>query len=382
MINMKAAVLYEQGLPAPYEISKPLRIEQVQLAPPGAGEVLIEVAAAGLCHSDLSTIEGIRPRKVPAVMGHEAAGIVREVGPGVKRLKPGDHVVAVFVSSCGCCRYCADSRPNLCMASWQARADGTLVSGARRLSHQGQDIYHYTGLSTFAEFAVVAENSLVSIDKSVPLEVAALFGCAVVTGVGAVVNTGKVRPGDSAAVIGLGGIGLCALLGLVASGAHPVIAVDLNAEKLALALSLGATHGVLAGTPTTVEEVRGLTNGGVDFAFEMAGSIPAMETAYSLTARGGTTISSGLPNPSKSVAYLHAQMVSDERVVKGSYMGGCVPQRDIPRFIDLYLGGHLPVDRLRSGDVSFDTINHGFDLLATGKAVRQTLIPKLMATSK
>lgn len=376
---MKAAVLYEQGLPQPYEQSRPLRIEEVRIDPPGPGEVLIEVVAAGLCHSDLSTIEGLRPRKVPMVMGHEAAGIVREVGPGVRRFREGDHVVAVFVASCGHCRYCNDSRPSLCTSSWKARADGTLQSGARRLSCDGAELNHYSGLSTFAEYAVVAENSLVAIDKTVPLEVAALFGCAVVTGVGAVFNTAQVRPGRSAAVVGLGGVGLNMLLGLVASGAHPIIAVDLSPEKLELAKSLGATHGVLAGTERTAQEVHDLTNGGVDFAFEAAGSIPAMETAYALLGRGGTAVSAGLPNPVKTVAYAHAPMVSDEKSVKGSYMGSCVPQRDIPRFMDLYLAGKLPVDRLRSGDVSFDTINKGFDLLAAGKVVRQTLRPKLAA---
>jgi alcohol dehydrogenase len=376
---MKAAILYEQGLPRPYEQSRPLRIEEVHLNPPGEGEVLIEIAAAGLCHSDLSTIEGLRLRKTPTVMGHEAAGIVREVGPGVTRFKEGDHVVAVFVASCGQCRYCADSRPNLCTVSWKARAAGTLQSGARRLSCDSVDLHHYSGLSTFAEYAVVAENSLVSIDKDVPLEIAALFGCAVVTGVGAVINTGQVRPGRSAAVVGLGGVGLCMLLGLVASGANPTIAVDLSPEKLDLAKSLGATHSVLAGSTRMAQEVHDLTQGGVDFAFEAAGSIPAMETAYALLGRGGTAISAGLPDPTKTIAYAHAPMVSDEKSVKGSYMGGCVPQRDIPRFMNLYLAGKLPVDRLRSGDVSFDRINMGFDLLAEGKVVRQTLRPNLSA---
>lgn len=377
MINMRAAVLYEQGVPGPYADSRPLRIEQVSLAPPGEGEVLIEVAAAGLCHSDLSSIEGLRPRKLPAVMGHEAAGIVQAVGPGVSRIKVGDHVVAIFVASCGQCRYCASGRPNLCNASWKARTEGTLISGSRKLSCCGNEINHYTGLSTFAEFAVVSETSLVVIDKSVPLEVAALFGCAVVTGVGAVMNTGAVRPGDSAAVVGLGGVGLSALIGLVASGAYPIVAVDVSIEKLALARTLGATHTVVGATATTVQEVHALTNGGVDFAFETAGSIPAMETAYGVTARGGTTISAGLPDPTKTFSYLHAPLVSDERTIKGSYMGSCVPQRDIPKFIGLYQAGKLPVDQLRSGNVSFETLNLGFDLLAAGKVARLTLRPGL-----
>jgi len=374
-MRMKAAVMYEQGRPRPYAETKPLVIEDIELGSPGPGEALIEVAAAGLCHSDLSTIEGLRPRKVPAVMGHEAAGIVREVGTGVKRLKPGDHVVAVFVSSCGLCRYCDSGRPNLCTSSWRARAEGTLQSGVRRLQKNGQQINHYSGLSTFAEYAVISENALVAVDPEVPLEVAALFGCAVVTGVGAVFNSAAVPPGASTAVVGLGGVGLNSLLGLVACGANPIIAVDLRDDKLALATKLGATHTINAGDEKSVEMVRDLTNGGVDFAFEMAGSIPAMETAYALTGRGGMTVSAGLPDPSKTVAYAHAPLVSDERTIRGCYMGGCVPQRDIPRFVSLYRAGKLPVDRLRTGDITFATINEGFDRLADGAVVRQTLRP-------
>jgi len=378
-MRMKAAVMYEQGRPRPYAETKPLVIEDIELGSPGPGEALIEVAAAGLCHSDLSTIEGLRPRKVPAVMGHEAAGIVREVGTGVKRLKPGDHVVAVFVSSCGLCRYCDSGRPNLCTSSWRARAEGTLQSGVRRLQKNGQQINHYSGLSTFAEYAVISENALVAVDPEVPLEVAALFGCAVVTGVGAVFNSAAVPPGASTAVVGLGGVGLNSLLGLVACGANPIIAVDLRDDKLALATKLGATHTINAGDEKSVEMVRDLTNGGVDFAFEMAGSIPAMETAYALTGRGGMTVSAGLPDPSKTVAYAHAPLVSDERTIRGCYMGGCVPQRDIPRFVSLYRAGKLPVDRLRTGDITFATINEGFDRLADGAVVRQTLRPRASA---
>ncbi|RDD96943.1 alcohol dehydrogenase [Paracoccus pantotrophus] len=374
-MKMKAAVLFEQGLPAPYAISQPIQIEEVELDGPGEGEVLIEVVAAGLCHSDLSTIENLRPRKVPTVIGHEAAGIVREVGAGVRRLKVGDHVVATFVASCGCCRYCIDHRANLCTASWTSRAEGTLQSGARRLKFGKGDLHHYTGLSTFAEYAVVSESSLVSIRKDVPLEVAALFGCAVVTGVGAVFNTAALRPGQSAAVVGLGGVGLNALLGAVAAGAYPVIAIDMNPEKLELAKSLGASHAVLASDPNMAEQVKDLTNGGVDFAFEAAGSIPAVHTAYQCLARGGTVISSGLPDPTKTYAYNHAPLVSDEKSIRGSYMGGCDPRRDVPRYLNLYLAGKLPVDRLRSGDLTFEQINQGFDALALGKVVRQTLRP-------
>lgn len=375
-MKMRAAVLYQQGLPRPYAESLPLAIEEVELDPPGPGEVLIEIAAAGLCHSDLSTIEGLRPRKVPAVLGHEGAGIVRETGEGVRGLARGNHVVAVFVASCGSCRFCAAGRPNLCQVSWKARAEGTLQSGARRLHHEASELFHYTGLSTFAQYAVVAENSLVRIDADVPLDIAAIFGCAVITGVGAVLNTARVPVGASVAVLGLGGVGLSALMAAAAGGAWPLVAVDVHDDKLALAASLGASHTVNAGDADCVAQVQEITSGGADFAFEMAGTIPAMETAYAMTARGGTTVSAGLPDPRKTFAYAHAPMVSDERTIKGSYMGSCVPRRDIPRFVDLYRAGRLPVDRLRSGDLGFDALNAGFDRLSDGHVVRQTLIPR------
>lgn len=374
-MKMKAAVLYEQGLVRPYSTSKPLRIEEVSLDGPGDGEVLVQIAAAGLCHSDLSSISGVRTRKTPTVLGHEAAGVVLETGSAVQRVKAGDHVVAVFVASCGQCRHCANGRVNLCEVSWTSRANGSLLSGARRLRLEGRELNHYSGLSTYAQFAVVSEKSLISIDKTVPLHVAALFGCAVVTGVGAVVNTANVKPGQSAAVVGLGGVGLNCLLGLVASGAYPIFAVDLNPGKLELAKALGATHCLLATEPRIIAELRELSSGGVDFAFEMAGSASAMTLAYEVTCRGGTTVSAGLPDPDKVIACPHAALVSDERSVRGSYMGSCTPDRDIPRFIAMYLAGRLPVDRLHSGSVRFEELNHAFDLLADGEIVRQTLVP-------
>jgi alcohol dehydrogenase len=379
-MKMTAAVLYQQGLPHPFAVSKPMRIEQVSLTSPGPGEVLIQVGAAGLCHSDLSAIEGLRPRKLPTVVGHEGAGIVVELGAGVHDVKVGDHVVTSFVSSCGSCRYCSDARPHLCTVSTASRANGTLPSGLRHLvCDDGSELNHYSGLSVYAQYATVDQSAVVAIDKRVPLQVASLFGCAVMTGVGAVVNTAKVAPGRSAAVVGLGGVGLNSLLGLVASGAYPIIAADVLPAKLALAKSLGATHTVLATAKDAIIEVRDLTRGGVDFAFEMAGSMPAMEFAYAITARGGTTVSAGLPRPDAAIAYPHAAMVSDERTIKGSYMGSCIARRDIPRFIDMFMAGKLPVDRLHAGDLGFDGLNEGFDKLADGSVVRQTLRPNSKA---
>jgi alcohol dehydrogenase len=374
-MKMKAAVMREQGKPRPYGVSQPMTIETVDLDPPGPGEVLYKIMGAGLCHSDLSTIENLRPRKLPTIPGHEAAGIVEEVGPGVTGLKPGDHVVSMFVSSCGDCRYCNAGRPNLCQSSLTARTDGTLVSGARRLSLNGEPINHYSGLSVFAQYAVVSQNALIKIPDDVPLEDATIFGCAVVTGAGAVFNTAQVPPGGRMAVVGLGGVGMNALMAGVAAGAERVVAVDLNADKLTLARELGATDTFLAGNADVVEEIRSATDGGLDYVIETAGAIPAMNLAYAIAARGGMVVSAGLPAVSANFSFPHAALVSDEKTIRGSYMGSCVPKRDIPRFIGLYRRGKLPVQKLRTGFITFDQINEGFDKLSDGSVLRQVLRP-------
>jgi alcohol dehydrogenase len=374
-VKTRAAVLYEQGKPRPYAESRPLVVEELDLAPPGPDEALIEIRAAGLCHSDLSAIEGVRQRALPMVIGHECAGIVREVGANVVEAVPGDHVVTSFVSPCGHCPACGGGRPNLCETHWQARNTGALLSGDRRLSLGGAPINHGSGLSAFSQYSVVSRHALVPVDRDVPLEDAALFGCAVMTGVGAVVNTARVPPGAAVAVLGLGGVGLNAMLGALVSGAAQVVAVDLNPPRLGLARQLGATHAFEASDPELEARVRDLTRGGVDFAFEMAGSVEAMELAYRITRRGGTTVSAGLPHFEHRFSVPLAAMVSDERTVKGSYMGSCSPRHDIPRFIELYRQGKLPVDRLRSGRIGLDEINEGFDRLAEGTVVRQILDP-------
>ena len=374
-MRIKAAVLYEQGLPRPYTESRPLRIEEVELDPPGPGEVLIEIAAAGLCHSDLSTIENLRPRPLPIIIGHEGAGIVRECGPGVRGLAPGDHVVALFVTSCGECRDCVRGKPNICASSFAARAKGTLPSGARRLKRlDGAAVNHNSGLSLFAEYAVVTAESVVKIGQDIPLEDAALFGCAVMTGAGAVFNTARLRPGEDVAVVGLGGVGMSALLGAVAGGASRIIAVDRSAEKLALARQWGATDTFLA-DEGCVEAVREATGGGVDTVIETAGVLPALELSVAITARGGQTITAGLPHVQARFAFSPFALVSEERSIRASYMGSCVPRRDLPMMLDLYRRGKLPVDRLRSGFVSLEEMNLGFERLAEGSVLRQILRP-------
>lgn len=372
-MKMTAAVMYEQGLKRPFSISKPLKIETVDLDGPGEGEVLVQVAAAGLCHSDLSAIKGLRPRAMPAVVGHEAAGVVVETGPGVSKFKAGDHVVMVFVASCGRCSYCTAGRPNLCQSSWKARAEGTLQSGARRLHINGKPLNHYSGISCFAEHAVVSETSIVKIPNELPLPLAAIFGCAVITGVGAVLNTARDVAGKSIAIVGLGGIGLSALLGAVLGQAKTIIAIDTKEAKLQLAKELGATHVFLATDPDCVAKIKELTGGGVDYAMEMAGGIAAMNLAYAIGRRGNTTICAGLPPYDATFPVHPAQMVSDERVIKGSYMGSSDPQRDIPYFAQEFASGRLPVDRLLTDQLSFDQLNAGFDKLDDGEVVRQVL---------
>jgi alcohol dehydrogenase len=369
---MKAAILTEMGRSRPYATSMPLTVEDVALDPPGPGELLIRIKATGLCHSDLSVINGDRPRPLPMVLGHEAAGEVVECGPGVTDLKPGDQVVLTFVPSCGSCLPCMEGRPALCEPGARANVGGTLLSGSRRLRFHEAPIYHHIGVSGYAEYAVVSRRSAIKVDGSLPAQEAALFGCAVLTGVGAVVNTAKLPAGTSVAVVGLGGVGLSALLGANLAGAAEIVAVDISPQKLEVASRLGATKTVQAG-PEAVKEVRDLTNGGVDFAFEMASSVPALQLAYDITRRGGTTVTASLPNPAHKFSIPAVQLTAEERTLKGCYLGSCVPARDIPRFIALYQRGKLPVDRLLSEIVSIDQLNEAFDRLAEGKSIRQVM---------
>lgn len=376
-MKMRAAILTTTSAPQPFAKSKPLSIEEIDLDPPGEGEVLVKVGGAGLCHSDLSIINGDRPRPVPMVPGHEGAGEIVEVGPGVHDVKAGDHICFTFNVSCGRCRRCLEGRPYICERSAAPRAVGALLSGAKRLRRNGQELNHASGVSCFAEYAVVDRGSVVVIDRTLPLDVAALFGCAVVTGVGAVVNTARIEPGCTVAIVGLGGVGLSGLLGAVLGGAGRIIAIDLSDDKLGLARQLGATDTVNARDADHVERVRDMTNGGVDYAFDLAGTIKAIETAYAVTRWGGTTVSAGLSPASASFSIKQGLMVTEEKTIKGSYMGSCVPVRDIPRYIALYQQGRLPVDRMVSRRVSLDELNEGFDRLQAVATVRQLLVPHM-----
>ncbi|MDK1386198.1 zinc-dependent alcohol dehydrogenase family protein [Sinorhizobium sp. 8-89] len=372
-MKTRVALLRKSPVEGPYANTRPLSIEVIDLDPPGPDELLVRIGAAGLCHSDLSVINGDRPRPVPMALGHEAAGTVEAVGSGVRDIVPGDRVVMSFMPSCGHCLPCAEGRPALCIPGAEANGKGALLSSERRLHCDAVPVHHHLGVSAFADYAVVSRHSAVRIEADLPMVEAALFGCAVLTGVGAVVNTCQVRPGQSVAVVGLGGVGLAAVLGAIAAGAERVVAVDLSEDKLKLALQLGATDAFLAGDPDAAEKIREATRGGVDHAVEAAGSVKAFELAYRITRRGGLTASAGLAHPSSQISIPAVSLVAEERTIRGSYMGSCVPSRDIPRFIALFQRGKLPVDRLLSSTGPLEEINEAFDLLDQGRVIRHVI---------
>ncbi|MPM98912.1 Alcohol dehydrogenase B [bioreactor metagenome] len=331
------------------------------------------MAAAGLGHSDLSVINGDRPRQIPMVLGHEGAGVVERLGEGVDDLQPGDHVVFVFVPSCGHCKPCQSGRPALCEPGALANGRGEMLGGGTRLSRNGEKVYHLTGVSSFASHAVISRRSLVKIDREVPLTIAALMGCAVLTGTGAVFNMNAVAPGSQAAVVGLGGVGLAAVLGAAAAGAETIVAVDTLPSKLEIARTLGATHCFDATDPDLTAKIKEATDGGVDAALEFAGSPRALESAFSFTRRGGTTITAGLPNPKAVLNISPLTLVAEERSLRGSYLGSGVPNRDIPRFLGLFRRGKLPVEKLLTHRIALEDINEGFDRLHHGEAIRQVI---------
>ncbi|HEY8417101.1 MAG TPA: zinc-dependent alcohol dehydrogenase family protein [Limnochordales bacterium] len=373
-MRVQAAVLHQCGVAAPYASSKPLEVTQLELTGPGPGEVLVRVAAAGVCHSDLSVVNGTRPRPVPMVLGHEGSGIVVDVGPGVTRVRPGDHVVFIFVPMCGKCAECLSGRPYLCMPGQAANRAGTLVDGGTRFRFpSGGSVYHHLGVSAFAEHTVVHETSVVPIERDVPLEIAALFGCAVMTGVGAVVNTARVEPGTAVIVFGMGGVGLSAVMGARLSGAWPVIAADIVDAKLELARKVGATHVVNAAAPDWLDQVRDLTGGGADYAIEAVGSENAVLQAFQVIKPGGLAVAAGLPHPSRRLNLPAVALAGEGKRLVGTYMGSSVPLRDLPRYVRLYKAGLLPVDRLVTSVIGLDQVNEAMDRLERSQEARQVI---------
>ncbi len=360
------AVLEEIGRNRRYEQTTPLTVGSVELDPPGPSEVLVEIECAGLCHSDLSVVDGNRVRPVPMLLGHEAAGRVLELGDAVTGYDIGDRVVMTFLPRCGKCDGCASGGIRPCMPGSAANAAGTLLSGYRRLHRDHHDVHHHLGVSAFATHATVDIRSLVKVEQDVPAEVAALMGCAVLTGGGAVVNAVRPTPGQTLAVVGLGGVGMAALLVARAHDDITVIAVDTSAGKLKTATELGADH-VFTPDEAVAAGVKAHS------VVEAAGSVPALGTAIAITGPGGTTVTVGLPSPQARLEICPAALVGDGRSLVGSYLGSAVPSRDIPVFIDMWRAGRLPVERLVSDHRPLSDINAAMDTLADGAALRQII---------
>ncbi|MCW4386047.1 alcohol dehydrogenase catalytic domain-containing protein [Salinibacterium sp. SYSU T00001] len=365
-MKITGAVLEEIGRERPYAASKPITVGELELDAPQAGELLVRIEAAGLCHSDLSVVDGNRVRPVPMLLGHEAAGRVEQVGEGIDDIEVGQRVVMTFLPRCGECAGCRTEGRLPCEVGTRANNAGELVGGAHRLHRGGDDVHHHLGVSGFATHAVVNRHSVVPVDDDVPAEVAAVLGCAVLTGGGAVINAGRPQEGDTIIVVGLGGVGMAAVLAAVSLG-HTVIGVDGVQEKLDRALELGAS---------TVYLPQELAEQGVraPVVIEAAGNARAFETAIAATAPGGTTVTVGLPAPTASASVSPLGLVAEARTIVGSYLGSAVPERDIPRYAQLWREGRLPVEKLISSRISLEEINSGMDALAEGAAIRQVIM--------
>jgi S-(hydroxymethyl)glutathione dehydrogenase / alcohol dehydrogenase len=365
-MKTQAAVLWEPG--------RPVEILEVDLAPPKEGEVLVRIGACGVCHSDLHVVEGHLPEPLPLVLGHEGAGVVEEVGPGVESLAAGDHVVLALVPSCGECDECRRGRPNFCSLGARMAAEGTLADGTSRLSLNGTTLHHFNSISSFAGHAVVPESAAVRIRPDVALDAAALVGCSVLTGYGAVVNTAGVEEGATVAVWGCGGVGANVVQGARLAGAARIVAVDTRPEKLELARELGATDVVRAGAPEdAVAAVRDLTGGGPDYAFEAIGSERAIQEAWQATRPGGTVVVVGIMPRGSSLTIDPWQFMS-EKTLKGTFLGSARIQEDVPRLVDLYHSGELELDRLVSRTLSLAELPDAFDRLRAGDVVRQVVV--------
>ncbi|MET0757387.1 MAG: alcohol dehydrogenase catalytic domain-containing protein [Mycobacterium sp.] len=365
-LRIRGAVLEQIGLPRPYAESKPLTISELDLSPPGESELLVRIEAAGLCHSDLSVVDGNRVRPVPMLLGHEAAGVVEQAGAAASDLAVGQRVVMTFLPRCGHCPACATDGLTPCEPGSAANAAGTLMGGARRLSRDGQPVNHHLGVSGFATHAVVDRTSVVPVDSDVPPVVASLLGCAVLTGGGAVLNVGEPQPGQMVIVVGLGGVGMAAMLTALAHDDVRVVGVDQLADKLDRARALGVHE-----TYTPDEAIqRGVK---ATVVVEAVGHPAALQTAIDLTAPGGRTITVGLPPPDARISVSPLGFVAEGRSLIGSYLGSAVPARDIPRFVELWRSGRLPVESLVSSTISLNQINEGMDQLADGSTVRQII---------
>ena len=360
-----------------FEAKKPLEIVELDLEGPKAGEVLVEIMATGICHTDAYTLDGFDSEGLfPSILGHEGAGIVREVGAGVTSLKPGDHVIPLYTPECRQCKSCLSQKTNLCTAIRATQGKGVMPDGTSRFSYRGQTIYHYMGCSTFSNFTVLPEIALAKIRNDAPFDKACYIGCGVTTGVGAVVKTAKVEPGANCIVFGLGGIGLNVIQGLKMAGADKIVGVDINPAKKEWGERFGMTHFVNPTNVTTdlVQYLVALTDGGADYTFDCTGNVQVMRTALEACHRGwGTSIVIGVAESGKEIATRPFQLVTG-RVWKGSAFGGARGRTDVPKIVDWYMDGKIEIDPMITHTLKLEQINKGFDLMHAGESIRSVVV--------
>jgi S-(hydroxymethyl)glutathione dehydrogenase/alcohol dehydrogenase len=366
-LKVKAAVAWEAG--------KPLEIEEIELAAPREGECLVRLAATGVCHTDAYTLSGKDPEGLfPVVLGHEGAGVVEEVGPGVRELRPGDHVIPLYIPECRECRFCLSGKTNLCVRIRETQGKGVMPDGTSRLSARGRTLHHYMGTSTFAQYTVVPEIALAKVRMDAPLDRICLLGCGVTTGIGAVLHTAKVEAGSSVAVFGLGGIGLSVIQGAVMAGAERIIAVDLNPRKFELARQLGATDFVNPKeTPDVAAAIVSMTDGGVDYSFECIGNVDVMGQALACTVRGwGQSIIIGVAGAGQEI---HARpfLLVTGRSWRGTAFGGTKGRTQLPRFVDRYMAGRIKLDEMVTAELPLERINEAFERMHDGSAIRSVI---------
>jgi S-(hydroxymethyl)glutathione dehydrogenase / alcohol dehydrogenase len=368
-MKTRAAVAWAAG--------KPLEIEEVDLAGPRAGEVLVKIVATGVCHTDAFTLSGSDPEGLfPVILGHEGGGIVQEVGPGVTSVKPGDHVIPLYTPECGVCKFCKSGKTNLCQAIRVTQGKGLMPDGTSRFSKDGKQILHYMGTSTFSEYTVVPEIALAKINPKAPLDKVCLLGCGITTGIGAVLNTAKVTPGSTVAVFGLGGIGMAVVQGAVMAKASRIIAVDMNPAKWEMAQQMGATDFVNPSDfkDTPVQQVIvDMTDGGVDYSFECIGNVKVMRSALECCHKGwGESTIIGVAGAGQEISTRPFQLVTG-RVWRGSAFGGVKGRTQLPGYVENYMNGNLKIDEFVSEVLPLDQINHAFDLMHDGKVIRSVI---------
>jgi len=368
-MKSKAAVAWEAG--------KPLSIEEVEVAGPKSGEVLIRMVATGVCHTDAFTLSGEDPEGVfPSILGHEGGAIVEEIGPAVTSVAVGDHVIPLYTAECGKCKFCLSGKTNLCSSVRSTQGQGLMPDGTSRFSYLGKPVYHYMGTSTFSEYSVVAEVSLAKINKEAPLDKVCLLGCGVTTGIGAVLKTAKVEPGSSIAVFGLGGIGLSVVQGAVLAGAERIIVIDINTDKFEMARLLGATDCI---NPTDhsipiQEVIVELTDGGVDYSFECVGNVQLMRSALECCHKGwGESIIIGVAGAGQEISTRPFQLVTG-RVWRGTAFGGVKGRTELPGFVDQYMAGDIKLDEFITYTMPLEEINQAFDYMHAGKSIRSVIL--------